>query len=181
MTVVVPCDAVEARKATLLAVELPVPVYLRITREKTPVVTTEKTPFKIGRAEIFFDSGHDVAIVACGPLVYEALVAAKELTDEGLGITVVNNHTIKPIDAVTLVTVARDCGAVVTVEEHQKMGGMGSAVAELLAGCYPVPMEFIGMPDCFGESGTPDELLEKYGMKSEAIKEAVKQVIARKK
>jgi transketolase len=113
--------------------------------------------------------------------VYEALVAAGELTREGWGITVVNNHTIKPIDAVTLVSVARDCGAIVSVEEHQKMGGMGSAVAEVLASCYPVPMEFVGMPDCFGESGTPEELQEKYGMKSEAIKEAVKQVIIRKK
>jgi transketolase len=181
MTVVVPCDAIETKKATLAAAELPRPVYLRFTREKSPTITADETPFEIGRAEIFFESGKDVAIVGCGPLLYEALVAAKELTKEGLGITVVNNHTVKPIDAATLLKVARDCGAIVTVEEHQMMGGMGSAVAEVMANCYPVPIEFIGMPDSFGESGEPRELQEKYGMSAAAIKEAVLRVKSRKK
>lgn len=181
MTVVVPCDATEARKATMAAAELPKPVYLRLTREKTPIITDEQTAFKIGRAEIFFSSGTDAAIVACGPLVFEALDAAKMLTKDGWGITVVNNHTIKPIDSQTLIKTARNCGCMVTVEEHQMMGGMGSAIAEVLVNNYPIPIEFIGMPDCFGESGTPDELQEKYGMKSEAIQAAVKQAVARKK
>ena len=121
-----------------------------------------------------------MAIVACGPLVYQSLIAAKELHEEGIGTMVVNNHTVKPMDVETVTRVARECGAAVTVEEHQVMGGMGSAVAEVLAANYPVPMELVGMPDKFGESGQPEELLEKYGMSVKAIKEAVKRVMARK-
>ena len=124
--------------------------------------------------------GQDAAIVACGPLVYQALIAAKELNDEGIKTMIVNNHTIKPLDKVTLLKAARDCGAVVTVEEHQVNGGMGSAVAELLSANYPVPMEFVGMQDSFGESGDPDQLLAKYGMSVGKIKEMVKSVILRK-
>jgi transketolase len=114
-------------------------------------------------------------------LVYEALLAAKKLEENGINSIVVNCHTIKPLDEEMIVAVAKKCGAVVTVEEHQIAGGMGSAVAEVLAKNYPVPMEFIGMPDSFGESGQPDELLEKYKMKSENILLAVKRVVARKK
>jgi len=128
MTVIVPCDAIETKKVTLAAAVRPGPVYFRFAREKTPVITTSEMPFEIGRAEVFFEAGHDVAIVACGPLVYQSLVVAKELEGEGVKVTVVNNHTIKPMDAETITKVARDCGAVVTVEEHQVMGGMGSAV-----------------------------------------------------
>ena len=200
MTVVVPCDAIETKKMTLASVARPGPVYFRFAREKTPVITTAETPFEIGKAEVLWDSQNfqfsnsnfqiisefsnlqnQVAIVACGPLVYQSLVAAKELHGEGIGTTVVNNHTVKPMDAATITKVARDCGAVVTVEEHQIMGGMGSAVAEVLAANYPVPMEYVGMPNKFGESGQPEELLEKYGMSVAAIKEAVKRVMPRKK
>ena len=149
-------------------------------REKTPIITTPETPFEIGKAEVFFESGHDVAIVACGPLVYQSLIAAKELEGEGIKVTVVNNHTVKPMDTAAIMKVASDCGAIVTVEEHQIMGGMGSAVAEVLAQNYPVPLEFVGMPNTFGESGQPEELLEKYGMSVKFIKEAVKKVILRK-
>ena len=130
MTVVVPCDAIETKKATLVAAGMAGPYYSRFAREKTPVITTPETPFKIGRAEIFADYGEDAAILACGPLVYQSLIAAKELEKEGIGVTVVNNHTIKPMDVGMIMKVARNCGAVVTVEEHQVMGGMGSAVAE---------------------------------------------------
>ena len=180
MTVVVPCDYWETRKATLAAASRLGPYYSRFTREKTPVMTTEETLFEIGRAEVFADYGNDVAILACGPLVYQSLVAAKELEKEGIKVRVINNHTIKPMDVTTVMKTARDCGAIVTVEEHQVMGGMGSAVAEVLAKNYPVPMEFIGMPDAFGESGQPEELLEKYGMSVGEIKTAVKRVMERK-
>ncbi len=181
MTVVVPCDAIETKKATLAAAEMQGPYYSRFAREKTPVMTTKETAFKIGRAEIFADYGTDAVIIACGPLVYQSLIAAKELEKEGIGVTVVNNHTIKPMDVATIMKAARNCGAAVTVEEHQVMGGMGSAVAEVLAKNYPVPMEMIGMQDCFGESGQPEELLEKYRMSVKEIKAAVKRVMGRKK
>jgi transketolase len=180
MVVVAPCDSIETKKMTLAAAKRVGPVYFRFAREKTAVITTGETPFEIGRAEVFVDWGHEAAIVACGPLVYEALVAAKELHDEGINVRVVNNHTIKPMDVGTITKTARDCGAIVTVEEHQIMGGMGSAVAEVLAGNFPVPMEFVGMPDSFGESGKPEELLEKYGMSVAGIKEAVRKVMNRK-
>ncbi|KKU28644.1 MAG: Transketolase central region [Candidatus Amesbacteria bacterium GW2011_GWA2_47_11b] len=181
MTVVVPCDYWETKKATLAAASRLGPYYSRFTREKTPVMTTEETPFEIGKAAVFADYGDDAAILACGPLVYQSLVAAKELEKEGIKVRVINNHTIKPMDVTTVMKAARDCGAIVTVEEHQVMGGMGSAVAEILVKNYPVPMEFIGMPDAFGESGQPEELLEKYGMSVREIKEAVRNVILRKR
>ncbi|MDP2720961.1 MAG: transketolase family protein [bacterium] len=179
IVVVVPCDSIETRKVTIAAGEHVGPFYFRYTREKTPVITTEETPFKIGKAEIFRE-GEDVTIVACGPLVYQALVAAEELEKEGVKAEVINNHTIKPIDKLTLASSAKKTGAVVTVEEHQINGGLGGAVAEVLAENYPVPMERIGMPDTFGESGEPNQLLEKYGMSVKKIKEAVKTVMKRK-
>lgn len=179
-TVVVPCDVTETKKATMAAAKIRGPVYFRFAREKTPVITTDATPFQVGRAEILADFGSDCAIVACGPLVYQSLVAAKELEKEGIKVTVVNNHTIKPIDGRTLTEVAKKCRAVVTVEEHQISGGAGSAVAEVLAKNHPVPVEFVGMPNTFGQSGAPNELLEKYGMSVNKIKEAVKNVLKRK-
>ena len=182
MTVIAPCDTHEAKKATLAAAEFDGPVYLRFTREKTPIVTTAETPFKIGRAEILWESENpQVAIIGCGPLVYEALLAAEQLTRMILVNTmVINCHTIKPIDEEMIISAARKCGAIVSVEEHQVNGGLGSAIAEVLTRNYPVPMEYIGMPNSFGESGEPDELLEKYKMKSKDIVEAVKKVIQRK-
>ncbi len=181
MTVVVPCDAIQARQATQASISINGPVYIRLTREATPaIIQSSNIKFQIGRAEILENYGQDAAIVACGPLVYQALIAAKELNDEGIKTMIVNNHTIKPLDKVTLLKAARDCGAVVTVEEHQVNGGMGSAVAELLSANYPVPMEFVGMQDSFGESGDPDQLLAKYGMSVGKIKEMVKSVILRK-
>lgn len=181
MTVIAPADAIEARKATLEAARNGKPTYLRFAREKTPVFTTDATPFKIGRAEIVWEAKDpQVAIVGCGPLVYEALLAAKELEKKGIEALVINSHTIKPIDEKEIIRAAKITGAVVTVEEHQITGGLGGAVSETLSRNFPVPMEFVGMPDSFGESGAPDELLEKYGMKAQHITEAVKKVISRK-
>lgn len=181
LVVVVPCDAVEAKKATLaIGGEVNGPAYIRFGREKTAQFTTDATPFKLGQAEIYRD-GKDVAIIGSGILVYNALLAAEELAKQGIDCMVVNNHTIKPIDRKTLALAAKKCGAVVTVEEHQINGGAGSAVIEVIAEEYPVPVERVGMPDTFGESGQPFELIEKYGMGKDAIIKAVKKVLKRKK
>ncbi|HPD55593.1 MAG TPA: transketolase family protein [Candidatus Paceibacterota bacterium] len=180
LVVIAPCDAIETKKATLAAAEYVGPVYLRFAREKTPIMTTEDTPFEIGKALVFRE-GKDVAIIGCGPLLHNALLAAEELAKEGIEAMVINNHTIKPMDKKTIIEAAKKCGAIVTVEDHQVMGGMGSAVAEVLAENFPVPIEFIGMKDKFGESGDPNELIEAFGMGKNAIKEAAKKVIQRKK
>jgi len=181
MTVIVPCDAEEARKATIAAAASGKPLYLRLTREKTPVMTTPATPFEIGKAIVMYEPENSHAtIIACGPLLYNALTVANELASEGVPVTVINNHTIKPLDTETILKSVRGTGAVVTVEEHQIAGGMGSAVAELLAKEHPVPIEFVGVKDSFGQSGNPDELIEHYGMGVGHIKEAVKRAVARK-
>ena len=184
MIVISPCDAIEAKKATLAVAQTKNPTYIRLVREKTPVITTEETPFEIGKARVYFEpiaGKPDVAIIATGALVFKALVAAKELEKEKIGVTVINLSTIKPLDEKTLLQAAKSAGAVVTVEEHQIAGGMGGAVAEFLAGIHPVPMEFIGIRDKFGQSGAPDELLEHYGMGVSHIKAAVLKVLKRKK
>lgn len=181
MIVIAGCDAIETKKAVIEMAKNGKPTYIRLGREKTPVFTTEESPFEIGKANILWESETpEVTIVACGALVYEALLAAKKLEENGMGTIVINSHTIKPLDNETILKAARTTEAVVTVEEHQVTGGLGGAVAELLAYRHPVPMEFIGMPDHFGESGKPDELLEKYGMKSANIVEKVKKLIERK-
>jgi len=181
MTVLVPCDAIEAKKATIEAAKMNGPVYIRLAREKTPVITTEDSPFKIGKANVFFESDNpEVAIIVCGSLMHNALVAAKELSESGVGVSVLNLHTIKPIDSTAIVEVAKKAGAVVTVEEHQIIGGMGSAVAEVLAREYPVPVEFVGVDDKFGQSGTPEELVDHYGMGVDTIIKKINKVLKRK-
>ena len=181
MKVIVPCDMIETKKATIASAKIYGPIYLRLTREATPVFTEEKTPFTPGKAEIFWEGKKpEVAIIGCGPLLYNALLAAKELEKEGISTMVINNHTIKPIDEKKIIEVAKKCKAIVTVEEHNIIGGLGSAVAEVLAKNYPTPMEFIGMEDCFGESGPPNDLIEKYGMGVEDIKKAAKKAIKKK-
>ncbi len=180
MTVLVPCDAVEARKATLAAAFCDSPVYIRFGREKSPIFTTEKTPFEIGKA-IILREGKDVTIVGCGILLYNVLVAAEELSKEGVDAEVINSHTIKPLDAETILNSVKKTNAVVSVEEHQIMGGLGSAVAETLSQHFPAPQEFIGVRDRFGESGEPDELIEAFGMGVKDIKAAALKVIKRKK
>ncbi|MEI6863812.1 MAG: transketolase C-terminal domain-containing protein [Candidatus Adlerbacteria bacterium] len=180
MTVLSPCDEEEARKATLAAAAHDGPVYIRLAREKTPVMTTVESPFAIGRANLLWlGENPQVTIFATGPLVYQALQAAKELESE-ISVSVINIHTIKPLDTAAILAAAKNSGAVVTVEEHQIAGGLGSAVAEALAQAYPVPIEFVGVRDQFGQSGEPAELLAHYKLDTPAIKEAVKTVFARK-
>ncbi|HUC01558.1 MAG TPA: transketolase C-terminal domain-containing protein [Candidatus Paceibacterota bacterium] len=182
MKVIVPCDAIEARKATVAAAQIYGPVYLRFQREKTPVMTTDDTPFVPGKAQVFWQSKKpEVLIIGCGGLLYNALLAARELEEkDGVGSIVLNVHTIKPIDDKKIAELAKKIGAVVTVEEHQVQGGLGGAVAEALAKHAPAPVEFIGMQNVFGESGAPAELVKKYCMMPKDIAAAAKKVIRRK-
>lgn len=181
LTVVVPCDAIETRKATIAFGEFVGPCYLRFTREKSPIITTEATPFVIGKS-IVLREGKDVTIAACGPLVYEALLAAQTLSKRHkIQAEVINCHTLKPFDVKTLVTSVQKTRACVTVEEHQVIGGLFGVVSETLARHRPAPIEPIGMPDSFGESGQPAELLEKYGMTAKDIVRAAKKAIQRKR
>ena len=181
MVVISPCDAIEARKATIAISKTNTPVYLRLVREKTPVITNEETPFEIGKAQVFFESNNpQVTIIATGALVYKALKVAKELESDGVGSQVINLSTIKPLDEKTILESVKITGSVVTIEEHQIAGGMGSAVAEFLSQNNPVPQEFIGVRDQFGQSGTPDELMEHYRMSEEEIMKSIKKVIKRK-
>jgi transketolase len=164
MTVIVPCDAVEAEKATRVLANHVGPGYIRLAREKSPIVTTDKTPFALGQAQVL-RTGRDLTIVACGTMVYYALMAAEELADKHkLDVEVINAAVIKPLDTVTIVASARKTGAVLTAEEAQIVGGLGGLVAETLADHHPVPMARLGMQDRFGESGKPEELLEHFGL-----------------
>ncbi|PJA33077.1 MAG: transketolase [Candidatus Zambryskibacteria bacterium CG_4_9_14_3_um_filter_42_15] len=180
MVVISPCDSLEAKKATLASVDTGTPVYLRLAREKTPVMTTTETPFKIGEAQIFWQSTKpQVGIIATGALLHKALLSAKQLEASGIEVEVMNLGTIKPLDEKAIVTLAKKTGKIITVEEHQIRGGMGSAVAESLAKNYPVPIEFIGVDDQFGQSGTPEELIEYYGMGVGSIVKAVNKILKR--
>lgn len=176
VTVIVPCDYHETVKATIAAAQIEGPVVIRFGREKVPVITTPETPFQVGKAEIYRE-GEDVTVVACGVMVYEALIAAELLAQEGISAQVINCHTVKPIDKETLIKAAQKTKAVVTAEEHQVMGGFGSAVAEVLSQNVPVPMRFVGVQDTFGQSGDPDVLMKAYGLKAENIVQAAKEVI----
>jgi len=180
ITIVVPCDAVEARKATVAFLDVNGPCYARFARNKTPILTTEETSFEIGKATILRD-GKDVAIIACGSLVYDSLIAAEELAEEGLEVMVVNSPSIKPLDEETTLLVAQKCGAVVSAEEHQVTGGLGGAISEYLSKVYPTIMGFIGIQNKFGESGTDKELMAHFGMDIASIKKKVKKVYDKKK
>lgn len=177
-TVFAPSDTVRAFKATMATLNNPHLNYIRFGRDKYPIFTTEQTPFKVGKAEVFYE-GTDVTVVACGPLVYEALIAANALEGE-ISVEVIDSSTVKPLDADTIVASAKKTGAIVTAEEATVIGGLGGAVAEAMAKYYPVPMEFIGMQDRYGESGEAEELLAKFGMKSVDIIEAIRRVVKRK-
>lgn len=179
MMVVVPCDAHEARKATLALAHGRKPAYLRLAREKTPVITTVDSPFQIGKAQVWRE-GDDVALIVAGPLAYEALKAAELLAKEGLQATVVNSPSIKPLDDATILDVVEKAGAAVTIEEAQIAGGLGGAVAELLAEKCPAPLERVGVKDTFGQSGTVTELWEHYGLTAAHIVKAAQRVIKRK-
>ncbi len=189
MRIFVPCDSNEAKKATLAAAKVWGPTYIRFSRNPSPVMTTSKTPFVPGRAEVFWDSSlsvkkgkkPQVAIFACGSLVYEAIMAAMSLEKEGIGSIVVNVHTIKPLDDKKIIECVKRCGAAVSVEEHNIIGGLGGAIAELLVRELPAPMEFVGMKDEFGSSGDPDALRDRFNLQAKDIAKAALHAIKRKK
>lgn len=183
MVVISPCDALEAKRATIACAKTKEPTYLRLAREKTPIMTTEDTPFEIGKAQIVFlpESGlAQVGIIATGALLYNALLVAKDLEKKGIKVKVMNLATIKPLDEEAIVALAKEARAIVTVEEHQIAGGMGSAVSECLAKYYPTPIEFVGVQNKFGQSGTPAELVEHYEMGVSHIMKAVEKVLTRR-
>jgi len=179
MTVLVPADAVETEKAVCAAAEYEGPVYIRLGRSKVPVLYTEEDAFVWGKASLLRE-GTDITLIACGIMVAESLRAAEELAEEGISARVLNMATLKPIDREAIVQAARETGAIVTAEEHSIIGGLGSAVAEVLVENEPVPMERVGVKDVFGESGEPDQLLKKYGLTAKDIKEAVYRVLRRR-
>jgi len=181
MNVIVPSDYIEAKKATIEMAKVMEPFYMRLPRIDSPVYTTDKTPFKIGKANVLTESKKpEVTIIVTGLMVYEALLAYEELEKNGIETIVINIHTVKPIDEETIIRYAKLTGAVVTIEEHQVIGGLGSSVSETLSKNYPVPMEILGVQDRFGQSGKPTELFKEYGLTKEDIISAVKKVIARK-
>ena len=182
MIVISPCDVEEGRKATLAAAKAGKPVYMRFAREKTPILTTAETPFEIGKANVLWRSDlqkTDIAIFTTGPLSYNALYAARDLQKEGIQVSVTNVHTIKPLDEETIVREAKAAGRVLTYEEHQVHGGMGSAIAELLAQKAPMPITFMGVQDRFGQSGEAKDLIEEYGLTAKHIVETVKKALNR--
>lgn len=179
MTVINPCDFNQTKAATLAIAEMEGPVYLRFGRPKVPNFTSDKTPFVIGKA-ITLVEGTDVTIFATGHLVWKALEAAKVLAGKGISAEVINIHTIKPLDNEAVLKSAAKTRAVVSAEEHQKFGGLGDSIANLLAQQVPTPQEFVAVNDSFGESGTPEQLMEKYGLNAAAIVAAAEKAISRK-
>jgi len=180
MAVVSPADALEAKKAIIKAIDYPTAVYLRLAREKSLVLTTEETPFEIGKSQVFWlpeENFSQITIFACGFLVQEAVLAAKELKEEGINICVINNSAIKPLDKELTLEWAKKSKAIITLEEHQIAGGMGSAISEFLSENYPTKIYFMGMKDSFGESGKAEELIKKYELDKESIKKKVKEII----
>jgi transketolase len=180
MTVVVPCDSIEAKKATIEAAKIKGPVYIRLGRSAIPVITKEDDAFKIGKANTLRD-GKDISIFACGQMVQESMLACDMLEREGIRARLINLHTPKPIDRDAIIKAARETGAVVTVEEHTVLGGFGSAIAEVIIQNWPVPMKMVGVQDKFGVSGEPDQLFEYFGLTAKHIVKAAKEVLAKKK
>lgn len=180
MRMIVPADFHEAKKATIAAANVHGPVYIRFGRENVPVVTEPETPFEFGRGAIYREGG-DLTIIACGVMLYEALVAHEELKKQGIEARVINMHTIKPLDEEIIIAAARETGAIVTAEEHQVNGGLGGAVAEAVVKYAPVPVEMVAVDDRFGQSGKPDELMAAFGLKAVNIVEKASQVINRKR
>lgn len=179
MTVLVPADYNQTIQATVAAARHVGPVYLRFGRPSVPIFIPEDAPFEIGKAQVL-RRGNEATIIACGHLVWPALQAAKALAEEGISVSVMNMHTVKPLDEDAIVKAAKESGAVVTAEEHMRNGGLGEAVAGVLARVYPVPQEFIAVNDSFGESGKPMDLMAKYGLDTENIVKATRKAIARK-
>jgi transketolase len=183
MEVFSPCDAIEAKKITEEIAKNKMPTYLRLYRDKTPIITTEETFFDIDKAEIFWlpEVGlAQVGIITTGTILYEALLAARELEKENIKVKIMNLFSIKPLDEEAIIKLAKETKAILTIEDHQKIGGMGSSVAEILAQNYPVPIEFIGIEDRFGQSGTSAELYKEYKLDKDFIKQAIKKILVRK-
>jgi transketolase len=164
MIVIAPCDSLEAERATLaIAKDKKNPAYLRLAREKTPIITTTKTPFEIGKAYVYRE-GSDVTLLATGTMTYHAMVAAEVLAKDGIDAEVIHVPTIKPLDEATILKSIKKTGRAITAEEAQINGGFGGAIAELLSEKQPVPLRRIGMQDRFGESGQPEELMQHFGL-----------------
>ena len=180
MAVIVPCDFNQTKQATIAIADHEGPVYLRFGRPSVPIFTPANKKFEIGKADIILE-GDDVSIIACGHLVWKAIEAAQQLAEQGIDAEVINMHTIKPLDEAAILATATKTGCVVTAEEHMLNGGLGDSVAQVLARHLPTPQEYVGVKDSFGESGTPDELMAKYGIDTKDVIEAVKRVIGRKK
>ncbi len=179
MTVINPCDYNQTKAATIAIAQHEGPVYLRFGRPKWPVFISEDTPFIIGKA-LMLNEGTDVSIFATGHMVWKAIEAGHILAEKGIHAEIINIHTIKPLDDASVLASVQKTGCAVSAEEHQYNGGLGDSVAQLLARNYPAPMEFVGVNDSFGESGTPDQLMEKYGLTAQAIVDAALKSIARK-
>ncbi len=178
MTVIVPCDYAQTKAATLAIAEYEGPVYLRFGRPVWPIFTADK-PFEIGKAQ-YFSEGTDVSIFACGHLVWNAIQAGAILEEKGISVEVINIHTIKPLDEAAVISSIRKTKCAVTAEEHNVIGGLGDAIAQVAAKNFPVPIEYIGTKDTFGESGTPAQLLKKYGLDIPDIVAAAEKAISRK-
>ena len=176
MTVVVPADGIEAEKMIFAAAEFDGPMYIRLGRSAVPTIFEEDYNFEIGKG-VVLRNGNDVTIIACGIMVNEALIAADMLKEENINARVINMSTIKPIDTDLIIKAAKETKAIVTAEEHSVIGGLGSAVSEVVSESNPIIVKKVGMNDCFGESGTPGELLEKYGLTAEKIVEKVKEAL----
>lgn len=179
MAVVVPADYQQTLQATLAIAHWQGPVYLRFGRPSVPIFTTEETPFTVGKADVLKE-GSDVTIIACGHMVWKSLEAAQLLESQGIQAEVINMHTIKPLDVDSILQSIKKTKCVVTAEEHMRNGGLGDAVAQVVSTHYPVPQAYVAVNDSFGESGTPDELMRKYGLEKENIVQAVQAVIQRK-
>lgn len=180
MTVIVPADANEAKKATIQAAAINGPVYIRLGRSAAPVITQDEGYFEIGRANVLKD-GRDLSIIACGSMVYESMLACEELLKQGIKARLIDLHTIKPLDTAAILKAAKDTGAIVTAEEHMLNGGMGSAVAECVSQNHPVPIRMVGIKDRFGESGKASELFKAFGLTSQDIVKAAQEAINMKK
>lgn len=180
MTVIVPCDYNQTKAATIAIAAYEGPVYLRFGRPKWANFTAEDQKFEIGKAQVLAE-GSDVSIIACGHLVWLAVLAAKQLAEKGISVDLINMHTIKPLDEAAIIRSLSKTGCVVTAEEHQAAGGLGDSVANVAARNCPVPHEYVAVQDTFGESGKPVELLAKYGLSTENIVAAAEKAIARKK
>ena len=185
LMIVSPCDAIETKKAVLAVSQNKFPTYIRLCRDNIPIITTKETPFELGKSQLLFSTNNDrradIGIIVTGSLIFNTLKVAKDLEEEGLNIKVLNLSTIKPLDEDSIWRLAHEAGAIVTVEDHQIIGGMGSAIAECLARHYPTPIEFVGIKDRFGQSGNVNELFANYGLDEKHIKEAVRKAILRKK